>query len=106
MRLSGNTRPAGGLLAAAWDWISRSLSELTAIGWAISARCRSCSKAGRTSKTLEIVPGTSWFEIAHPVLRQIKVIGESYIQRDSTEEKPLAMTGFSIELGGNHPLYM
>ena len=56
-------------------------------------------------KTIEIVPGTSWFEIAHPILRQIKVIGESYAKRDSTEEKPLEMTGFSIELGGDHPLY-
>ncbi len=55
--------------------------------------------------SLEIVQGVSWFEAAAPVLRQIKKIGEGYAKRDATEDNPISMTGFSFNLGEDHPIY-
>jgi hypothetical protein len=54
---------------------------------------------------MELVPGTSWFDVAHPLLRQLKVTGDEYAQRDSTEEKPVEMTKYTFDLGEDHPLH-
>jgi hypothetical protein len=54
---------------------------------------------------MELLSGTSWFDVAHPLLRQLKVIGNGYAERDSTEEKPVEMTKYTFDLGEDHPLY-
>lgn len=54
---------------------------------------------------LELAAGYSWMALAHPLLRQIEVIGKSYAKRESTRKKPVEMTGFSFNLGEDHPIY-
>jgi hypothetical protein len=56
-------------------------------------------------KWFEVAEGHSWFDVAQSVLRKIKMIGEGYAARDTTEEKPQEMKGFSFDLSGDHPVY-
>ncbi|MBN2045798.1 MAG: GNAT family N-acetyltransferase [Anaerolineales bacterium] len=55
--------------------------------------------------SLELRPGVSWFDVARPLLRQLKVTGEGYAKKEGSEEKPLEMTRFVFDLGEDHPLY-
>jgi hypothetical protein len=52
-----------------------------------------------------LAKGISWFDAAPSILRRIKELGQGYAKRDSTDEKPLEMTGFAWDLGEDHPIY-
>lgn len=54
---------------------------------------------------VEIEDGYSWFEVGNSVLRYLQVIGAGRAERESTEEKPVEMTGYNFHLGEDHPLY-
>jgi hypothetical protein len=56
-------------------------------------------------RALEVIEGYSWYEIAHPMLRQLKGIGAEYAESGSTEGDEKEMTGFSFDLGEEHPIY-
>ena len=58
-----------------------------------------------TVTELEIAAGFSWFEPAAPLLRQIKKTGEGFAKRDSTDENPVEMEGYTFDLGEEHPIY-
>ncbi len=56
-------------------------------------------------RTVEVAEGISWFELAHPLLRQIRKIGESYVEKGWVEGDNKEFTGYSFDLGADHPLY-
>lgn len=53
----------------------------------------------------ELVEGTSWLAATPSVLRKLKQIGESYTERDSTEEKQVELKALAFRLGEDHPAY-
>jgi hypothetical protein len=53
----------------------------------------------------ELAEGTSWLAATPAVLRKLKEIGESYVERDSTTEKKVELKAFAFRLGEDHPAY-
>ena len=53
----------------------------------------------------ELVEDASWLAVTPAVLRKLKVIGESYAERDSTEKDKLELKALAFRLGEDHPAY-
>lgn len=56
-------------------------------------------------RAVEVAEGVSWFAVAHPLLRHLRKIAETLIEQGATEGKPKEITGYSFDLGEEHPLY-